>query len=260
VNEQLQFTWNDPVTPRAEPEPLQHQAEALHAYLVHRAGVALQLRITNNVSTLISLRPAPGGVMKLSLHHMFLDAPPEVRKALAAWVRRPRARKPGDVLDDFIRAQAHLVQRPTKPRQQRLITQGKHHDLQALFDRVNAEEFGGAMTAAITWGRMPPPRKRRSIRFGSYSPAENLIRMHPLLDQEFVPRFFVEYIVFHEMLHEFFGIEETASGRRSIHPKVFRDRERHYKLYDLATAWLKQPQNLRKLLHISRPRRVLPES
>ena len=258
--------WQEPVAvsspvpplpatpPGPEKQVLQEQAEVLLHDLTRHLGHPLQLRVTNNASTMLSLRQTTAGILRLSLHLMFLSAPQEVRKALAQWVRRPRARKPGSIIDTFIREHNHTIKKRDRPRAQRLVTRGAHHDLQKMFDRLNQDEFDGAMTATITWGRMPPPKSRRSIRFGSYAPADNLIRMHPLLDQEFVPEFFVAYIVFHEMLHEFFGIEETASGRRCIHPKVFKEREQRYKEYGRAMQWLNEDQNLRRLLQ--RPRRA----
>ena len=95
---------------------------------------------------------------------------------------------------------------------------------------------------------MPTQRRRRSIRFGSYTPVDELIRIHPYLDQAFVPEFFVRYIVFHEMLHAHMGIEETPNGRRRIHPPAFRRREEEYGDYDRAVAWMNDESNLRRLL------------
>ena len=46
---------------------------------------------------------------------------------------------------------------------------------------------------------------------GSYSADSKVIRIHPALDQPLVPRFFVEWIVFHEMLHH---VYRARRGRR----------------------------------------------
>ena len=60
-----------------------------------------------------------------------------------------------------------------------------------------------AFAAAITWGaRTGRPKRRNSIKMGSYSVEDRLIRIHRSLDRVFVPRFFVAWIVFHEMLHQ----------------------------------------------------------
>lgn len=235
-----------PVT--APAQDLQHAADRLHAELVARSGLEIRLRITNNSSTMMTIRYEAGGRRAiLGLHHMFLGAPEDIRKALAAWTLKPNAKVPGRKLQAFIEAQRHLITRRA-PRPVTTRTRGDCYDLRELFDQVNQECFDGEVTSPITWGKMPAGGRRRSIRFGSYSPGEDLIRIHPLLDQDFVPGFFIRYIVFHEMLHAHMGIEESPSGRRKIHPPAFRRREAAYKDYDRALAWMENEKNLRRLL------------
>jgi hypothetical protein len=55
----------------------------------------------------------------------------------------------------------------------------------------------------------------------------------------------VEYIVFHEMLHQLFPSARDA-GRHVHHPKAFRDRERAFPRYAAAVAW--ERANLATLL------------
>lgn len=231
---------------------LQRVADALHRELTTTTGLDIRLRITNNTSTMMSLRYESAGRRALvGLHHMFLEAPDDIRKALSAWIVKPSAKIPGKKLEDYIAQRRHLIAaKSAKP--VALRTQGTFFDLEALFDEVNRSEYGNAVKTPITWGKMPALRRRRSIRFGSYSPGEELIRVHPLLDQEFVPRFFVRYIVFHEMLHAHMGIEETATGRRKIHPPEFRRREAEYCDYRRALAWMEDEKNLRRLLRVPR--------
>jgi predicted metal-dependent hydrolase len=95
---------------------------------------------------------------------------------------------------------------------------------------------------------MPRKRRRRSIRFGSYVPQEDLIRIHPLLDQPFVPEYFVRYIVFHEMLHAYLGRSEGLSEHALSHSPEFRQMERAYPDYVCAQAWENSRGNLAKLL------------
>jgi hypothetical protein len=208
----------------------------------------IDVRLTGNGSTMMSFKP---GTLRqpaqLRVHRMFAGAPPEVVEALAHWTLDRRRRKVCQLLDGFIAANRHLVQRRPVPIE-RLETAGEFHDLQAYFDAVNAAEFAGEIDAPITWGRFPALRRRRSIRLGSYTPGDHLIRIHPHLDQHFVPDFFVRYIVFHEMLHAQLGIELAPSGRRCIHTREFNRRERRYAEYALAIAWHDNPANLRRLL------------
>ena len=234
--------------PEARVDMAQRIADALHRELSAVTGIDIRLRITNNTSTMMTLRYESAGRRALvGLHHMFLEAPDDIRKALSAWIVKPSARVPGKKLEAYIAERRHLIaSRTVKPAV--LRTQGLFFDLAALYHDVNATSFSNEVAAPITWGKMPSLRRRRSIRFGSYSPGENLIRMHPLLDQEFVPQYFVRYIVFHEMLHAHMGIEETATGRRKIHPPEFRRREAAYPDFERALAWMQDEKNLRRLL------------
>lgn len=231
---QLEFAFRDPTT--------------LHQELESRSGLRLQLVLTDNSHTVMSVKQHPtSGIVALRVHHMFLSADASVVQALAAWLKRPSCRKSGAVIDRFIRENRHLVRRRTVSRR-RLCTKGMVYDLRTLFDEVNAQYFGGAVDAAITWGRRPTVQRRRSIRFGSYSVEEHLIRIHPYLDNERVPEFFVRYIVYHEMLHAHLGIEESATGRRRIHTVEFNRIERAYPDFHRAEAWQAKPANLRMLL------------
>jgi hypothetical protein len=238
--------------PEARTAVLQRIADALHRELSVATGVDIRLRITNNTSTMMSLRYESAGRRALvGLHHMFLEAPEDVRKALSAWIVKPSAKVPGKKLEAFIAEQRHLI--ASKPVKSAILrTQGEFFDLASLYREVNAAFYNNEVDTPITWGKMPSLRSRRSIRFGSFSPGENLIRIHPLLDQEFIPLFFVRYIVFHEMLHAHMGIEESATGRRKIHPPEFRRREAAYPDFERALAWMEDVKNLRRLLRASR--------
>ena len=227
------------------------RAESLRVELARRAGMVIHLTITNNRHTMVSVRQTADGGASVRAHHMFLDAPEQVLAALAHMVRHPRSKKRGHVIDEYIRERQHLIA-PKRPRTIYVSTRGRHHDLRALYDEVNREHFGGSIAAHITWGRMPRGGRRRSIRFGSYSVRQHLIRIHPLLDQAFVPRYFVRYIVFHEMLHAHLGVSENESGRRSIHPPEFKQAEQAYPDFERATAWLEEANNLSRLLHSRR--------
>jgi hypothetical protein len=90
-------------------------------------------------------------------------------------------------------------------------------------------------------------RPRRSIKMGSFSVEDRVIRIHPALDQTAVPRYFVAWIVFHEMLH---GKHEVTrvGGRRCFHTKEFLADERTFQHYQRAFAWEKR--NIDRLLGV----------
>lgn len=227
----------------------------LHSALEDLTGMTLRLVITNNRSSMLSFNPGPDDSAEVRVHRMFLSAGPEVIRALGLWLKRRRCKRSAAVIDDFIRQNRHLIPDQQRHRAITCRVEGHVHDLQRLYDEVNAEFFSDSVDVPITWGKLPSKRNRRSIRFGSYSPEDRLIRIHPCLDQDFVPEFFVRYIVFHEMLHAHLGIQTHPSGRRIIHSKTFNRMERAYPDYDRAIEWHDSPKNLGRLLR-SRPQRA----
>src|SRR3954463_753489 len=80
--------------------------------------------------------------------------------------------------------------------------QGRFFNLRDIFDKLNARYFRNRLRGyTILWGRKRRQRPKDSIVFGTIQEEDRMIRIHPLLDQRFVPTFFLEYVVFHEMLH-----------------------------------------------------------
>jgi predicted metal-dependent hydrolase len=92
------------------------------------------------------------------------------------------------------------------------------------------------VNAAITWGSRSPRSSVRRRTLGSYSERSNIIRINPVLDKKTVPRYFVAFIVYHEMLHAAMGTP-LRGKRRSVHSGEFRKREKFFKDYEKATAW-----------------------
>ncbi len=219
---------------------------ALQSAIQLNSGLRVSLTLTDNTSTMMSVKYDRARTSaRLRLHHMFLSAPAEVVRALAIWVRSPRAPKAGALLNAYIKANEHRI---VSTRKVTIETKGEHFDLKAIFDDVNSSHFRGTITSTITWGRIPEARRRRTIRFGSYYAREDIIRIHPFLDQGFVPYYFIRYVVFHEMLHACLGVEATPSGRQRVHTADFRNLEQAYPDYAKAMAWENNPKNLGRLL------------
>ena len=205
----------------------------------HLSRGALELTLTDNRHTMISVRrdASRGPRYRVRLHHMFVDAGPMITRALARYI----AKNDGEasrLLGEFIDDNQHRVKARARQKQGRtLVTRGDYHDLQAIFDSLNDRYFHGRIDARITWGRKNgKPKKRNSIKMGSYSVEERLIRIHRSLDREFVPRFFVEWIVYHEMLHQVHDVA-VENGRRKFHTKAFMEDEARFEHYALARAW-----------------------
>lgn len=215
--------------------------ERLAEFLLAVVGQPVRLAITDNRRTMMTSKFS-GGVLHVRLHHMFLSAPQPVWDALALYLgEADRDGRAGQLLDAYIDSNMHQVRRAVG----RLESRGRVHDLQQIFDRLNQAYFHGASKARVTWGRPGSSRYRRSIQLGCYVAADDLIRMHPSLDQSFVPEFYVSWVMFHEMLHEAYGVEEI-NGRRHVHPPEFVALEQTYPDYERAKAW--EERHLPRLL------------
>jgi hypothetical protein len=206
------------------------------------------VEIHDNTHTMVSFVRVVRG-WRLRLHHMFLAAPEEVVGALTDYVRSGRVCS-SEVLDRFIEGNKALIRRVSAAqlrRRLRIEPVGRHHDLSAIFAALNLKYFGGRIAATITYG--PSPRRRRprkSIKMGSYSAESRVIRIHPALDQPRVPRYFVEWIVFHEMLHDLYRARPASESRRCLHPPELLEHERRFHAFHRAQAW--EQSNLDLLL------------
>lgn len=208
----------------------------------------LTIAVTDNRYNIISVKRGRGR-FEARLHHMFVDAEPRVVRALARFITRNDPKASAEI-DAYIDANQHRIRHslPAPPRRTRLRPDGECFDLSAIFDELNERYFQGRIEARITWGRRNRgrPRRRRSLKLGSYSVEEGIIRIHTSLDRPFVPRFFVESVVFHEMLHEIHEIP-VVNGRHHYHTPAFLAHERQFELYDAARGW--ERENLSRLLY-----------
>lgn len=217
---------------------------ALVRQIEKTSGRTLEFRFNRNRWTYFSCETVSGNdrVLRVSLHECFLQAPSEVIAAVATLIRREdkQARRIiGAFIDEQSRLWDALSDRPR--RRPRLRTQGQVYDLQAIFDELNHRYFDGKCTARITWGKAPrSTRGRRHITFGSYEEEAGIIRMHPLLDRRRVPKYFVRYIAYHEMLHAMEPSSLSPTGRRLYHSRRFRQLERKFEEYERAQQWSKR--------------------
>jgi predicted metal-dependent hydrolase len=228
-------------------------AAALEETLRARVAVPLRLTITDNRRTMLSLR-RHAQFVEVRLHHMFLQADARTRDALSDYLFESD-RGAAQQIARYIEQHRQRIRRVGK-RPPALSTAGAHHDLAAIFRAVNQHYFDNRVDIHITWGRdarARPRGARRSIKLGSYTSRERLVRVHPALDAAFVPRFFVEYIVYHEMLHHVLP-PKTQRGRRDLHGPTFKARERQFVEYDAALQW--ERENLDRLLRNRRIRRA----
>jgi hypothetical protein len=202
--------------------------------LAHQGVV--QLSVTDNRRRMVT-QTLVGSVLKVRVHMMFLDAPERVVQALIRYVVEAE-RKASVIIGEYIEKNSHRI-RAVKPTRGPLKTRGRHHDLVAILHEVSSKYFREAAgDVLITWGRRgnAPRGARKSIKLGTYSATERLIRVHPVLDREWVPRYFVSYIVYHELLHHLVPAVNDG-GRAQLHPSEFLRREREFRHYERSIAW-----------------------
>lgn len=236
----------DRIRPVAGPSLFVHEGarQVLERRLRQTMGRRITLAITDNRQTMVYCHRA-GRTTEVRVHHMFLDADPFTQRALGAYLK-DGDRAASEIVGGFIDANQQRIRpggRRPKP-----LTQGTKHDLGAIYDRLNDRYFAGMADASITWARRTRPangRARKSIKLGTYCADQKLIRIHPALDQAWVPRYFVEYVVYHEMLHHMLPMP-MRDGRRQLHTAAFFEAEKGFRHYARAMEW--EQQHLLRLL------------
>lgn len=237
--------------PKAHPQIFVHEGarQTLERRLRAASPGPIEFAVTDNYHSMVSY-DRRGGVLRVRVHLMFLDAPAPVQDALVRYVTRGD-QAGSQVVGRYIDANNHRI-RASRPVLSPLSTKGRAHDLLQLFREVNAKYFDGAVDALITWGRARRVKKpRTTIKLGSYSAVERLIRIHPNLDRPWVPRYFLQFIIYHEMLHHVIPASRSG-GRGLLHPPEFRARERNFRLYERAIQW--------ETSHIGRILRMQPRA
>ena len=194
-----------------------------------------------NVNNTIRLRE---GRLLVRLSDLLEGAPDAVVRAIAHILLAKMYRKPIDrgraaryrkyVASHEVVNKAHLV-RQMRGRKRLHSPQGRVYDLDAVFEDLNRRFFHGLMgRPRMSWS----PSKTRRI-LGHYDPAHNAIVISRIFDQRSVPRYAVEYIVYHEMLHLKHPVRLRGS-RRCVHSAEFQAEEKLFPELERAEAFLKR--------------------
>lgn len=173
-----------------------------------------------------ALRGAPRAVLESAAAILLArvyrrQVPSELLAAYRRFVLLPRTRRRVALLRG---ARGRRVS--TSPR-------GSIYDLAPMFTGLNRRYFSG---------RLHRPRLGWSHRiwraqFGCFDPALDQIVMNRWLDQASVPRYAVEYVLFHEMLHVKHPLRAARCGIEA-HSFKFRTEEKRYANYDRARKFL----------------------
>ncbi|OGS41879.1 MAG: hypothetical protein A3K67_01905 [Euryarchaeota archaeon RBG_16_62_10] len=183
-----------------------------------------------------------GGAVEFRVSDYLDGSPPDVQESLAWFLLRKASR----VRSDDRRAERYLGYARSKElwhgkrdlylsRAKSLVLEpkGESRDLGTVFDYVNSVYFAGRFEGpTLAWAEESPAQ-----RLGFYFEPLNLLAANRVLDSERVPRYALEFVVYHELLHCVMT-PSPSSGRRIHHTRAFRDVEREFSHFDEAQGWM----------------------
>jgi predicted metal-dependent hydrolase len=193
-----------------------------------------------NINNTIRLRD---GRLLVRLSDLLEGAPESVLRSIAHILLAKMYRKPIErgyatryrryISSHEISHKAHLV-RQIRGRKCFNTPRGHTYDLEKIFDELNTRHFWGLLARPrLTWSQN---HARNSL--GHYDPAHNAIVVSRIFDHPRVPRYVLEYILYHEMLHLKHPVKLRGS-RRCVHSAEFQAEERLFPQLDEAKHFLK---------------------
>jgi len=234
-----------PIRPEIPADPSALRFHLLRQLNRLTGGRLRSLELTDNRRTILSVRAGKLGhraPLELRIHHSFIEAPEEVLRAVATFVESKRGSDQAREALVLIREHFSVHRETARIRKLVLRPVGAALDLREVFADLNERYFEGRLAAGITWGKSSVGsrcgrRRSASLQLGSYSYEDRLIRLHRVLDHPEVPRYVVEAVVYHEMLHADMP-PEVRNGKRYFHTPEFRRRERLYRNLPRAERWI----------------------
>jgi len=113
--------------------------------------------------------------------------------------------------------------------------EGRYFHLEEIFDSLNLRFFDGLLGRPdLTWSEH---HARRSL--GHYDAAHNTIVVSRVFDRPSSPRYALEYLLYHEMLHLKHPVR-TRGLRRCVHSAEFKAEEARFPQLTQALAFIKR--------------------
>ena len=203
--------------------------------------ISVRFRRFTSLNTTIRLRE---GHVYVSLSDLLEGAPETVLRAIAHILLAKLYKKPIDPAHNHrykrfassaaVSRQAELI-RGARGSKRYSGPQGRYYDLEEVFDSLNDRFFNGLMgRPELTWSEH---NAKRSL--GHYDAAHNTIVVSRVFDRPSSPRYAIEYLLYHEMLHLKYPVRMNGI-RRCVHPREFKAEERQFPLLKEALAFLKR--------------------
>jgi hypothetical protein len=228
----------------AQPFSLQEIFAAEYRLLRPRAPMpAFDVRFYpfTGVNTTIRLRE---GKALVRLSDMLEGAPESVVRAIAHILLAKLYRKPIEaghanryrrhLGSEAVTRRAQQVRR-SRGRKNVLTAQGHYYDLEEVFEQLNRQFFNGLLgRPVLTWSAHSARRM-----LGHYDAAHNTIVVSRVFDKAETPRYAIEYLLFHEMLHLKHPVL-MRNGRRCVHSRDFQRDEKMFPELDKVKEFLKK--------------------
>ncbi|MBU7042490.1 MAG: M48 family peptidase [Theionarchaea archaeon] len=181
------------------------------------------------------------GKIFVRISDLLVDAPPDVllaigRILLAKLNKKRVSKKDRQVYEKYCNSDElqHKVSQ-ILPRRRRPvpIISGKHHNLHDSFRRVNTTYFNSIMEKPLlTWSSR---KAKRTL--GKYDPQRDAVIISRMLDSPVIPEAFLDFIMYHELLHKKHGIV-CNGARHKIHTRAFKKDEQKFAEYEKMKAFL----------------------
>lgn len=217
--------------------------EALRAVVKREPKPQVEARFYPYAGLSSTIRMRQGRVYA-RVSDILADSPPEVLYALAsiliAKLYRLKASKEHErTYREYTTRQAvhNATETARRARGYKITTspRGKVYDLDSLFTELNERYFSGQLERPLlSWSQ----HKARRV-LGHHDHIHGTIIISRALDNAEIPRFVVEYVLYHEMLHVKHP-PELVQGRTIYHSRKFRNDERRFEQFDEALKWLEK--------------------
>ncbi len=112
---------------------------------------------------------------------------------------------------------------------------GNVYNLENIFGKLNLVYFQNEIEKPqLSWSIRQTYR-----RLGHHDPVHNAVIISKSLDAKDVPKYVVEYVVYHEMLHIKHPVYQK-NGRRCVHTTEFKRDEEKFPYFDDAEKWIEE--------------------
>ena len=194
-----------------------------------------------SLNTTIRLRE---GELRVHLSDLLEAAPEPVLRAIAHILLAKLYRKPVEAAQAS-RYRRYTLSEPVVRQTERIrqlrgrkrigSAQGQRWNLDEVFESLNTRFFHGLLgRPVLTWSEHSARRL-----LGHYDAAHNTIMVSRIFDRPDTPRYAVEYLLYHEMLHLKHPVS-VRHGRRCVHGPAFQAEEELFPEIAAARTFLKR--------------------